>query len=293
MLAAARNSTAPRYAEQVSLPKSLSGQTLAERYVPRAVVGRGAMGIVYAAEDLATGGLVAFKALARQVRDTQRVLRFEREIEVMRRLAHPSIVALRDHGWLSETEPWFVMELLDGTTLRDRLDRAPISRAELVSLLRPVASALDAVHAAGMVHRDVKPANILFLPGSTSAAKLADLGLALVTDPDMPRLTDRRAIVGSPAYLPPEALRRVSTPAADVYALGVILFEAFAGAQPFHGGPADVLIAKSTGVVPSLADVARQRFDPALEALVARALARDPASRPSRATELIEALAAL
>jgi serine/threonine-protein kinase len=282
-----------QYAEGVALPKSLIGQTLAERYVPRAIVGRGAMGVVYAADDLRAGALVAFKALARQSRDAQRVLRFEREIEVMRRLSHPSIVALHDFGWLSETEPWFVMELLDGTTLRDRLDRGPIDTRELAALLAPVASALDAIHEAGMVHRDVKPANVLFTPGSDRHVKLGDLGLALVTDPDLPRLTDRHAIVGSPAYMPPEGLKRRWTPAADVYALGVVIFEALAGRSPFDGSPAEVLIAKSRGVVPRLTEVSLRPVTTEQEALLAWALAREPSERPARATELVAALAKL
>ncbi len=281
----------------MSLPRSLIGQTIAERYVPRAIVGRGGMGVVYAADDLHTGGLVAFKALARQERDAQKVLRFEREIEAMRRISHPSIVALYDHGWLSVTEPWFVMELLDGTTLRDRLDRAPIDLAELAWILTPIATALDAIHDAGMVHRDVKPANVLLSPATAtrdaSGAKLADFGLALVCDPDMPRLTDQRAIVGSPAYVPPESLKRQWVAAADVYALGVVIFEAIAGANPFVGSPADVFIAKSRGRVPTLAEVSRRATDPAQERLIAHALARDPKARPERASQLVAMLAAL
>lgn len=281
------------YPRWVVLPKSLIGQTIAERYVPRAIVGRGGMGVVYAADDLVSGALVAFKALARQARDAQRVLRFEREIEAMRRISHPSIVALHDHGWLSDTEPWFVMELLDGATLRDRLDGGSIDTRELAAVLTPIASALDAIHAAGMVHRDVKPANILLSPRDRGGAKLADFGLALVTDPDVPRLTDKRAIVGSPAYVPPESLKRQWTAAADVYALGVVIFEALAGASPFVGAPADVLIAKHRGAVPTLAAISRRESDPRHEQLVAHALARDPKARPASASELVAMLAAL
>ena len=263
------------------------------RYEIERELGRGAMGVVYAADDLHTGSLVAFKALARQSRDAQRVLRFEREIEVMRRLSHPAIVALYDFGWLSETEPWFVMELLDGSTLRDRLDRGPIDTRELAACLEPVASALDAIHEAGMVHRDVKPANVLFTPGARRTTKLGDLGLALVTDPDLPRLTDRHAIVGSPAYMPPEGLKRRWSPAADVYALGVVIFEAFSGRSPFDGSPAEVLIAKSRGTFPRLTEVSLRPVTAAQEALVAWALARESSERPARATELVAALAAL
>lgn len=277
----------------VSLPGTLIGKTIAERYVPRAIVGRGAMGVVYAADDLHTSTLVAFKALARQARDAQRVLRFEREIEAMRRISHPSIVTLHDHGWLSDSEPWFVMDLLDGATLRDRLDRAPIGTRELAAVLAPIASALDALHAAGMVHRDVKPANILLSPHDHAGAKLADFGLALVTDPDVPRLTDKRAIVGSPAYVPPESLKRQWTSAADVYALGVVIFEALAGASPFVGSAAEVLVAKSRGVVPTLAVISRRDSEPGHERLVAHALSRDPQARPASASELVAMLAAL
>lgn len=274
--------------------RAVLGRTLGGRYVPRAIVGRGGMGVVYAADDLGDPTRrVALKLLPRMMRDPDSVARFEREIHAMRSAHHPSIVAMFDHGWLSTQEPWFAMELLDGSTLHDRIDRGPVPPPELAALLGPIADALDALHAAGAVHRDVKPGNVLFTDASWARAKLGDFGLALITESALPRLTDPGVIVGTPAYLPPEsATTRQWTSAADVYALGILMFEALTGTLPFEGSTVDVLIAKRTRPAPALADAHPGPFAPGVERAIAHALASDPRARPARASDVVRALAA-
>lgn len=272
--------------------RALVGRTVAERYLVRSIVGRGGMGVVYAADDAQTSTRVALKVLPRLLRDATSIQRFEREIRVMQEIRHPAIVTIHELGVLSTAEPWFTMELLSGETLHERIDDGPVPPSELAATLGPIASALDALHAEGMLHRDIKPGNVLYEDGARARAKLADFGLALLTDGALPRLTDPGTIVGTPAYIPPEATTtRVWTPAADCYALGVLIFEALTGAVPFDGGTVDVLIAKRSRAAPSLAEKSGRPFAAAVEALVARTLARDPAARPASASEIVLELA--
>jgi serine/threonine protein kinase len=274
--------------------RALVGRTVADRYLVRSIVGRGGMGVVYAADDLAApgGARVALKVLPRLLRDPTSLRRFEREVRVMQRMRHPAIVAIHELGTLSTQEPWFTMELLTGETLHERIDDGPVPPSELATILAPIAGALDALHAEGMLHRDIKPGNVLYEDPSRTRTKLADFGLALLTDGALPRLTDPGTIVGTPAYIPPEATTtRVWTAASDHYALGVLIFEALTRAVPFDGGTVDVLIAKRRQDAPTLAEKSGRTFDPALEALVARCLARDPALRPGSASEIVAELA--
>lgn len=274
--------------------RALIGRTIAERWAVLSIVGRGGMGVVYAAADLAEPSRrVALKVLPRIARDRSALARFEREMQILRELRHPSIVALEATGELGTKEPWLAMELLTGATLHDRIDEGPVPPGELAALLAPIGDALDAVHASGAVHRDLKPGNVLFADDARTRAKLADFGLALITDPGVPRLTDPRAIVGTPAYLPPEsAITREWTSAADVYALGVLAFEALTGTLPFEGSAVDVLIAKRTRGAPRLSERSALRFSPAVESAVAAALATRPEDRPSRASDVVRALEA-
>ncbi len=252
---------------------------------------------VYRARDVVTGGEVALKVLPRELAadETQR-LRFMREARFVRALVHPAIVPVRDAG---ETKQglYLAMEYVAGRDLGRLLaQRGPLPPPQVVSMLTPVAEALDAAHAAGIIHRDVKPSNILVASGDPHHADgtclLTDFGLSIAPSLDIRRLTQAGTFVGSVAYAAPE---QVSGEAfdhrVDVYALGCVLCECLTGEPPF---PRERLAAVITAHLsePPPAVSSRLRGLPlALDPVIARALAKDPAARHSTCLSLIEAVA--
>jgi tRNA A-37 threonylcarbamoyl transferase component Bud32 len=253
------------------------------RYRVTGTLGAGAMGEVYAAVDDVLGREVAVKTLrggasglaARMLDD-----RFRQEARAIAALAHPGIVQVFDID-LTADPPYLVMERVAGPSLKERLAAGPLAANELRSLGIQLARALAAAHAAGIVHRDVKPANILAATAGTW--KLADFGVAHVPDSS---LTMTGQFVGSPAYAPPEALLRGQLgPAGDVYGLGATLYEAAAGRWPRLESTTGALFAP----VPSLREYA-PALPPEVIAVIDRAVAIEPDHRP-RASELADALA--
>jgi Protein kinase domain len=245
-------------------------------------LGGGAMGEVWLARDDALGREVAVKA----VRPTPGVAealfraRFDAEARALAALRHPAIVAVFDVGWEDDV-PYLVMELVPGGSLKDRLAGGPLAPAEVRALGIQIGGALAAAHAGGILHRDVKPANVLGGPGDW---KLADFGIAHVPGSE---LTLTGQFLGTPAYAAPEALvEGEHAPAADVWGLGATLYAAVTGAPPY-GGP---LGAAAATTCPAVAERA-PRVPAALARAIDGALARDPARRPT-ATALCEQLAA-
>ena len=194
-------------------------------------LGAGATGEVRRATVRSTGEAVAVKLLRPDLaRDPVLVARFLQEAEVLRRLSHPHLVRLRDVV-LEAGRLGLVVDLVDGGDLRGRLREAgTLTPDEAVRTAAQVASALAAVHAAGVVHRDVKPANVLL--AADGSARLADLGIARLAS--APELTSHTGVVGTPDYLAPEAAEGQAGAASDVYALGVVLHELLAGTVPFR-----------------------------------------------------------
>ncbi len=225
--------------------------------------------------------------------------RFLREGRAAASLAHPHVVAVHDVG-LSDDHLFLVMDLLAGEALRDRVRRdGPLAPATLVALFAPIADALAAVHAAGIVHRDISPANLFVVRDPASAAErlvLLDFSSAHLDEPasDAP-LTRSQSLLGTPAYMSPEQCRgaRALDARTDLFSLGAVLFLAATGHAPFTGDTwqsllVDVLSGKRTP--PSHYDPS---IPPALEALIARAMAHDPARRFPDAVTLRDALRAL
>jgi serine/threonine-protein kinase len=253
------------------------------RYRVTGALGAGAMGEVYAAVDEVLGREVAVKTLrshasglaARMLDD-----RFRQEARAIAALHHVGVVQVFDID-LSADPPYLVMERMVGPSLKERLADGPLGANELRTLGIQIARALAAAHAAGIVHRDVKPANIL---GAGAAGwKLADFGVAHVPDSS---LTMTGQFVGSPAYAPPEALvRGVSGSAGDVFGLGATLYEAAAGRWPRIEDTSGALLAP----LPPLAQLV-PALPPDVAAVIDRSVAIDPSERPS-AAELADALA--
>ncbi len=269
----------------------MSSKRLDERFELEARIGSGGMGEVFRARDPATGEVVAVKILP----GSQGPLaeRFTREIEMLAELEHPGIVRYISHGVTPAGEPFLVMEWLDGEVVRARLERGALPVADAITLATRVAGALGAVHARGIVHRDLNPSN-LFLPGGrVDQVKVLDFGIAQWHGRS--QLTRTGMLLGTPGYMAPEQARTggVIDSRADVFALGCVLFHCLTGVAPFEGADTAVVLAKILfGAPPRL----RERWPDApadLDALLARMLAHEPARRPIDGAELAAALASL
>ncbi len=256
------------------------------------VVGSGSSGTVYQARDTASGERVAVKVI-RGLGDVD-TARFAREARVLGGLCHPGVVRYIDHGRSDDGDAYIVMEWLDGEDLGERLARSGISMNETVALGLRVADALAAVHAAGLVHRDIKPGNI-FLPGRRAAeARIIDFGLVR-GDTSGTTVTGTGLVVGTPAYMAPEQARgqRSIDGRADVFSLGAVLFKCFAGRAPFEGASVMAVLTKVVIEEAPLLRALRPEVPEAIEALVARMLSKDPAHRFQSAARVAEALLAL
>jgi formylglycine-generating enzyme required for sulfatase activity/serine/threonine protein kinase len=214
------------------------GQVIEHRYNIIEKIGEGGMGAVYLAQDMRLRRrMVAIKRMELTGKKADIDLfqqRFEREAEEMAAFQHPHIVTVHDFGHDDEGV-YLVMEYMPGGTLSDRMGRGALPVAEAAKIILPLAEALYVIHQAGLVHRDVKPANILF--DAYGHPKLADFGVVkLLEGEDGQNLTSIGAAVGTPAYMAPELARGEVSPATDQYALGVVLYEMVTGRRPFQAG---------------------------------------------------------
>ncbi len=256
----------------------------------------GGMGTVWEVEHVTLGRRFALKLLREpRALDGPTVARFRREALALAAMEHPHIVSVVDYDSDAGAGPYLVMELLRGETLAQAMNGGPLGLLETVAWLEPVASALDAVHANGLIHRDVKPDNILRAegPGGTSV-KLVDFGLVAHAD-GRDRITRKGMLVGTPHYMSPEALEGATvTPASDVYSLAVVAYELLTGALPHDGDtPLALMSAKLQEPPLSLGERTGKLFAVQLERTLAEALDADPQARSASAGELIARLAAL
>ncbi|MER7796240.1 protein kinase [Microbacterium sp. NPDC096154] len=244
-------------------------------------VGAGGMSRVYRAEDVTLGRIVAVKMLHADV-DGGSAERARGEVAVLASLSHPALVTLFDAHVVPGKPDYLVMEYVDGPTLGDVLREGPLAPGETAGLATELAEGLHAAHRAGIVHRDIKPSNVLLsptdLPDRRFHAKLADFGIAYLLDGD--RVTSPGMVVGTAAYIAPEQARgEAPTPAADIYALGLVLLEALTGASAFpKTTPVASLVARQT-----TAPVIPASVPPGWAGLLGRMTATDPAERPSAA----------
>ncbi|MEA2471159.1 MAG: eukaryotic-like serine/threonine-protein kinase [Thermoleophilaceae bacterium] len=255
---------------------------LADRYRVIERVGSGGMATVLLAEDERLGRQVAVKRLhAESPDDTAR--RFRREARLGASLNHPNVVSVYDI--VSDDEGvLIVMEYVEGETLRDAIERGPLPPARALEVLRGVAEALDHAHGEGIVHRDVKPANVLL--GRDGRIKLADLGIATAVEGT--RITMSGTVLGTAAYMAPEQLEgHKPGPAADVYSLAVLAWESLSGRRAYDGRtPLEIAHRKAAEAPPSLASVLPDA-PPAAVDLFERAMGPDPAARPPSATAFV------
>ena len=276
--------------------ESIGGYRIEER------IGSGATGVVYRARDREDGGAVAIKVLADdlgQIPSLER--RFQREARALAKLRHRRVVHISDFG-VDKRGTFIVMELLEGQTLEESLSTRPIEPQLALGLMRQVLDGVACAHAEQVVHRDLKPANVFLLHSAEDEidAKVLDFGLAKFLSVDElsqdVTLTRRGRIVGTPAYMAPEQITGVSLDVrADVYALGVLLFEMLADRRPFdYARRSELLRAHLFEEPPWLADTRPGLVvHPDLERFVRRALAKNPDERFADGREMQEALASI
>ncbi|HEY2429304.1 MAG TPA: serine/threonine-protein kinase, partial [Acidimicrobiales bacterium] len=261
--------------------------SVADRYLVGPCIGRGGMAEVYEGLDTRLGRSVAVKILRPQYAgDPARRRGLSAEARAAARLSHPNVATVYDVGE-DEGRPCIVMELVNGGTLARRLMDPPMGQEEAVRLVIQVLAALDAAHRAGIVHRDIKPGNILLTEDGT--AKVTDFGIAKALDPapaDVD-LTATGEVMGTPRYLAPErAAGEHASVASDLWAVGVMLYEALTGRPPFDADTALglAMAAERGDVVPP--EIYRPDLSPPLGAVVSQALAPRPLDRFASATEM-------
>jgi len=278
----------------VSLDQLTASQSvLAGRYRIVREIGRGGAATVFLAEDQKHARDVAVKVLRPELGSALGGAFFLREIGIAAHLQHPHVVPLYDSGE-SDGLLYYVMPYIDGESLRARLSRDKrLDEADAVRISREVALGLDYAHRRGVVHRDIKPDNILL---SSGQAMVADFGIArAITLVGGQRLTSTGIFVGTPAYMSPEQATGAEglDARSDLYSLGCVLFEMLTGRAPFVGASAQQVLAKhASEAAPSVRSL-RADVDDALDACIARALAKDPADRWATASDFGAALAAV
>lgn len=284
--------------------EAITGRVLAGRYRLHSVLGRGGVGEVYEAEQVQTGARLAVKKLLPGLADAARLAeRFRREARAARLLDHPNIVEVVD--LVSEQDSlYIVMELVSGRSVASLVEHGEIAPRRALVIARQVLEALAHAHARGVIHRDVKPDHIMLVklgePGREyERVKLLDLGLVKLIggaagEPGSEPLTQTGVVFGTPTYMAPEqALGRRTDARADLYALGVVLFEMLTGRPPFLSpDPRTLTRMHAAAPPPLLSSIARGRpwCTPELEQLVARALAKRPDARYASALEMTAGL---
>jgi eukaryotic-like serine/threonine-protein kinase len=265
-------------------------QVLGERYEIGGVLGRGGMAEVHLGRDLRLGREVAVKVLRHDLaRDPSFQVRFRREAQASASLNHPAIVAVYDTGEdrtaLGNT-PYIVMEYVEGETLRDVIRReGRLTPERAMSLSADVCGALDFSHRNGIVHRDVKPGNVMITP--EGAVKVMDFGIARAVSDSAATMTSTAAVIGTAQYLSPEQARGEGVDArSDVYSVGCMLFELITGAPPFTGDSPVAVAYQHVREDPRLPSSISPQVPPELDAIVLKSMSKNPANRYQSAAEM-------
>lgn len=268
----------------VDTPSDIKSEVVGGRYRLGEVIGRGGMASVYNARDENLGREVALKLFAPQAPDAEELKRQEAEITLLATLNHPGLVTLFDAGIDNripdEPRPFLTMELIEGEDLRTRIRRGPVSLDELAVIGAGIADALAYVHGLGIIHRDIKPGNILLVPGrpgEPDRPKLTDFGIARIVDGT--RLTATGTMVGTAAYLSPEQAKGAEMgPASDIYSLGLVLLESIKGSVEYPGSAVESAVARLHRAPEIPPDVPKEWAD-----LLRAMTALDPLERPTAA----------
>lgn len=260
------------------------------KYLIQGVLGKGAMGVVYKAFDPGIERVVAVKTVRKDLVDpdlaVQVMARFQNEAKAAGRLLHPNIVSVYEYGE-DELNAFIAMEYVEGTGLREYLNRkATFDVGQIVAIVSQLLLALDFAHERGVVHRDVKPANLILTSGG--ALKVADFGIARI---DTSNLTNAGMVMGTPSYMSPEQCQgKEIDRRSDLFSVGVVLYELLTGEKPFSGSIEAIAFKICYEDARPPSEVSKFEISPALDAIVATALAKEPGSRFQNAKAFNRAL---
>ncbi len=286
----------PAPGEVYTLTRLKAGGVLSDRFAFERLAGSGGMGAVYRALDRLTGEAVALKVMARRGHHEER---FAQEARVLAELDHPAIVRYVAHGETAQGQPYLAMEWLEGEDLAQRLAASRLTVGESLDVARRVAEGLAAAHARGLVHRDVKPSNVLLVDGRPARAKLLDFGIVRMElsgfAPTARPMTRTGAVLGTVGYMSPEQAIGDKTLDArsDVFALGCVLFECLTGTPAFSGDHVVAVLAKVLREEAPRVRSLRPELPETLDALVAQMLSKDRGSRPTDGGAVLRDLVAL
>src|SRR5688572_191497 len=285
--------------EDIHAEPPLSPGSQVGEYVVESKLGAGAFGSVFVAVHPVIGKRVAVKVLSRKYADDEQIVsRFVAEARAVNAIGHENIVDIFSFGRLADGRHFFVMELLDGPTLAQHLEKkGRLTVRETIELLEPIARALDAAHKAGIAHRDLKPSNIVLTKRSdeTWRPKLLDFGIAKLMHETVPKehRTDTGLVVGTPHYMSPEQCRGANVDhRTDVYSFGVMTFQLLTGMLPFNGDSTIEIMMKHVGELPPDLGLLRPDLPQAIAVLLRSMLDKSADRRPATLMDSIRALRA-
>jgi len=265
------------------------GQVFAGRYEIQSVLGKGGMGVVYKAHDRDLDDLVAIKTLRSEALSADPTLleRFKQEIRLARRITHPNILRTHDLGETGGLR-YLSMEFVKGITLKNLVEAGQILPTPVaLRIAKQICAGLAAAHEVGVIHRDIKPQNILIEP--TGGLKIMDFGIARLTQER--GMTATGTVVGTPDYMSPEQARGQALDfRSDIYSTGVVLFEVFTGSLPFEGDSPLAVVLKHVQERPPAPQTVNPHIDPRIAAIVIRCMEKEPADRYQTVNDLYEAL---
>lgn len=268
------------------------GRSIDRKYRIDGLIGAGGMGTVYRATRLLIGDEVAIKILHRDHADAHSSERFRREAQAAARLKHPNAVSIYDFGISTDGLQYLVMEFVEGESLRERLTHGPLDLATTAEVISQMCAALDEAHRRQIIHRDVKPDNIILHSSAAGLrVKVLDFGIAKLRDETASHLTQTGSVMGTPHYMSPEqCLGEELDPRADIYSVGIVLYEMLCGRVPFNSPVSTAVVVQHVSQAPPSLRSINPAVPEAVEEVVLHAIQKQRNDRPSNAVTLAQEL---